>query len=285
MTNSGLSTQKELYVLRTHLWNVNVQKMYDSMKKDLGCKNVWVLFDATHSKPQDCQLLKEETKSRIIFTYEKQCKKDNPLHQSSYYNAETTFMLFDEYVSVDYEFVWFIEYDVRCTSNWLHTLNKCLSMDNKNNHKVDVITPYISTATSSTHPIKPFTDHGILSHCFLQSLFAVTRFSRRFLQFFRNNYYGKLSSYCEVLLTTIAAHHNSEFTMATINEQCLDYFRYRPQLYEEEYEKMDKSENQLVHPVVMDKESTLSNHPVTFFIVTATIIVTAGIATITFYSI
>lgn len=252
---------RSLYVLRTHVWNSPIQRMYEQMQADLGHQRVWILCDVTHGIPDELPQT-----SRLVKTTEDECRAVNPLHHTSYYNAETVFLLFDEWVSDDYDYVWFIEYDVRCIGNWRSALTAAVSS-----------APLADWVAKSCFDPRPpprdnadFTDSvdnltGAQLTEIRQSLFSTVRCSRRLLQFFRNKYFGRLTAYCELLLPTVAYHHG--FVITTLDESVAGaHFWAYPAITESDYFSLkDKWERDhqdphrhsiLVHPV---RRSTLGN--------------------------
>lgn len=253
MSQAKISDKKEIYVLRTHLWNDSIDVLYRQLQEDLGIKHVWILVDITHGIPVG---LPKDT-HRIIRSTETQLKEYNPLHVSSYYSAETAFLWFDEWVSDEYDFVWFIEYDVRCPSNWKLTLDK--SVCHKPLADLAAVNPSMSDddIRKEIDTLKRYGFTRIGS-----TLFAVTRFSRVFLQFFRDHYFKRVGVYCEVLLPSVL-HQHSQFECVDFDKSVIKtHYKYRPQLSFKEYKELiqqtpSDQHHQLIHPVVCKPESEL----------------------------
>lgn len=169
-------------------------------------------------------------------------------------------MLFDERVDVDYDYVWFVEYDVRCPGNWRTTLE----LATWRNPTADFVARNPQNDPGGIDAGFELRKHGITE--VRQTLFAVTRFSRRLLRFFRHRYYGRVSAYCEVLLPSIAHAHN--FTMIDLEWSVIrTHFYYRPQCCMYHYRMMvsyltlwDENRSVLIHPVVQTRNDNSYYH-------------------------
>jgi hypothetical protein len=197
-----------LYVLRTHLWNTSIDHLWKELQQEFGSANVWVLFDATpccasrSHVPQHIQQLFETT--------EQQCKLANPLHQSCYRTVESQLILFHRHLKeakAGFDYLYCIEYDVRCVGSWKHCLSK---VDNEYgdfmaSHDCP-ITGKEEELNSWDGPLSDPIQTARTTDLVLWSFFPVTRFSCRFLERIEKEWFGKITAYCELLFPTLILH-------------------------------------------------------------------------------
>jgi hypothetical protein len=245
-----------VYVIRTHVLNDNVYKMFQKCMHEFGPENTFILYDDTKNKLKNHLIpIKRWNEPEpygpyIVCINEDECDKLNPLHRGakpdvggSGFRAETHLAAITSFISRKFDYMWFIEYDVYCHGS----LKDALKESNETHY--DFITTKYRTAESEPTWVWWNDLYGTLSQipantragCF----FPLNRFSRRFLETIIDNL-GMSSGFCEIYPATLCKCYN--YSVAEIPIRSLGIFNYRPTI-PWSYFKTIEHDNKLYHPV------------------------------------
>lgn len=254
-----LETPKSVYTLRTHEINDSVKLLYEKLVDDVGQDNVFVLYDATNFKlPLDCPI----SSDKIYVVDDSLCLKNNSYHDKghrsgsasmSFWHPETSFVLMGYWLSlvkkIEYDYVWFIEYDVYCNGSFARALQKCdkVSADfmargrdnGPENFRVGSVDPWCWWGELHGEIAKVPQSNRV--GCFL----PLVRCSKKMLETMRHQF-NKSTGFCEVYMTTLAVKEN--LVAKPVPLEALGIFRYRPTITDEELHAFHGPTDVLFHP-------------------------------------
>jgi hypothetical protein len=260
-STSLISDVKNIYVIRTHLWNDYVETVFLKMQQQLGAANVFLMFDETRGPINQPHIKWNDTTGvaegpAIITVNEEDCKRINQLHMvgertGSANRVEAQICSCYKAIRKEYDYLWFIEYDVY-SNDYKQALGK-----------FDHIAADMLTKGTANNKQKAFRTSkqnknwfwwnslvGDISKTPLQDqrgcFFPINRFSKRFLETLEANL-SKSSGYCEVYFPTLC--HISGLTLETMPLSTFAEFRYRPEITGEEFKKIKTTDYRLYHPV------------------------------------
>jgi hypothetical protein len=245
-----------VYVIRTHVMNDNVYKMFQKCMHEFGPENTFILYDDTKNKINNHLIpSKRWTEPQAYGPYialvnEEECNKLNPLHKhpkpevgGSGFRADTHIAVITSFIKRKFDYMWFIEYDVYCHGSLKEALKE------SNDTHFDFITTKYRTAESEPSWIWWNDLYGELKTLSIDMrtgcFFPLNRFSRRFLESIIDNL-GQSSGFCEIYPVTLCKLYN--YTISEIPIKSLGTFNYRPTI-PWSYFKGIKYDNRLYHPV------------------------------------
>lgn len=247
------SDVKNVYVIRTHLWNDYVESIFLKMQAQLGAENVFLLFDETKAPIQQPHIRWNNPAGvaqgpAIITINESDCLTINKLHQigeftGSEHRPEAQVYACYQAIKKDYDYLWFIEYDVY-SNNYKEVLG---SLDGI---QADILTTYTKTRRKDKrwfwwpNLIGPISETPVRHR--MGCLFPINRFSKKFLSVLEQNL-SKNSGFCEVYFPTLCAL--SGLKLKSIPTNHLGIFRYRPILSGKEFHQINQTDNRLYHPL------------------------------------
>jgi len=175
----------------------HLQKMLENWRKSLGRDRVYLLFDATKSKPpKDPHLLQ--------FTNQ-ECASANRFHVDNWTNVEYKISLLDKPLKkkmCEDDFIWMIESDVGCDGDITTCLHKASSS------RADFMAFNIKTYVTDPKwtwwdSLRGEIDGAIPLKKRIGCFFPVTRYSRAMVDAVIRNM-GKSSGFCEIYIPTLA---------------------------------------------------------------------------------
>lgn len=259
--NAKLSKVRNVYVIRTHLLNDHVQGAFRQMQEQLGKENVFVLFDETKGAP-DAPHTKwnapegVSTGPAIITINEADCQKLNRLHNEgkltgSMEKVEAQVCACYRAIRCQYDYLWFIEYDVYCQDYKAALLpfNKVkadmLTRGTNYKYKWWIRTPFNNKKWPHWSKLQ-----GEIAEVPLKKrrgcFFPINRFSKNFLQVLDQNL-SKSSGYCEVYFPTLCQANGLKLKPMNLN--AFGTFRFKPSLSSEEIQSIPNRDHRLYHPV------------------------------------
>jgi hypothetical protein len=232
---------KSIYALRAHQINDSVKIIYNKLVADLGYENVVILYDATyHELIDECNIPIDN----ICILNDDICLQNNSMHNKiiqtkeehfsmNYYHPETGFVLLAYWATfikkMDYDFIWFIEYDVYCKGNFKIAFDKCDSIyadlmargrDQGPEHfRVGFSDPWCFWNDLVGDIAKIPCKHRV--GCF----FPLVRFSKRMIDTVKNNF-NKSTGFCEVYIPTLAVE--KDLIVEPIPLNALGVYRFKP---------------------------------------------------------
>jgi len=252
---------KNIYILRTHLLDNYVKDTYQKMQDQLGSENVFLLFDETNGPPAASSIKWNSAEGvsagpAIITVNEADCQKINALHNEgefsgSKHKVEGQIYACYKAIKGDYDYMWFIEYDVFC-NNFHSALRPfddvaadMLTKGSSSNYQKWIRTYLLnrkwfwwSGLEGEISRVSIFKRRG----CF----FPINRFSKRFLQVMEQNL-SKSSGYSEVYFPTLC--HVNGLVLKSLPLNLFSDFRYQPNITVKEIKNVKKEDNRLYHPV------------------------------------
>lgn len=250
-----------VYVIRTHLWNDYVEKVFLKMQSQLGAENVFLMYDETNKPIHQPHIRWNDsngvTKGPAIITVnEADCAVINELHTvgertGSTYRPEAQIYACYKAIRRDYDYLWFIEFDVYC-NDYKKALGPFDAI------KADMLTK----GTANNKQRKARTSKlnadwfwwnyliGDIKNTPLEQqrgcFFPINRFSKKFLSVMEANL-SKSTGYCEVYFPTLC--HTNGLVLETMPLSTFASFLYRPTITADELQKIKQSDCRLYHPV------------------------------------
>lgn len=252
-----------VFVLRTHVINENVKKMFGKMQHDLGPENVFMIFDETNGAVPEP--FRSQYKVRawddaegaafgpcVVTIKESDCVNINSLHaegnpdaRGSMFRAEPHLCAIASFIRRSFDYMWLMEFDVYCHGDFRVCLEPTTDM-----HCDFLTTHYRDYSLDPTYPWwNDFYGHPSFAQVPLDKrracFFPMNRFSRRLVEAVMQNLHVA-SGYCEVYFVTLA--HMLGMTINEIPIECLGTFRYRPFVDVATFDNLP-IDNKLYHPV------------------------------------
>lgn len=255
---------KSIYILRVHEINDYIKFTYDKLVKDLGYDNVFILYDATNTEIPDGSIISND---QICIISDDLCAKNNSLHNynkenidnkskfsMNYFHPETGFVLAGYWATfiknMNYDFIWFIEYDVYCRGNFKIAFDKCDSI------YADFMARGRDTGSESFRV--GFSDewcfwndiYGDISKVPMKyrvgCFFPMVRFSKKMLDTIKD-YFNRSTGFCEVYIPTLAVEENLVIKPMPI--EIFGIFRFRPNIIMEELLEFEGFPDLIFHPI------------------------------------
>ena len=199
---------RTIYVVRTHKYDDDTVAMVHGLAGDVGPENVIVVYDDSKNplpgddgRPATKTVLREP-EPLVTLTYSSaDAIEFNRYHVSMWHNGHEPFMFLDQVLAFDYDYIFMLEYDVRCLGSWREAMK----------HLEDIDTDYLSNymGDSKKYPdllwdsfvgddskIPPMHERRV-------GLFAISRCSRRLVKALAQNN-GVYDAYCEIYVPTLA---------------------------------------------------------------------------------
>jgi hypothetical protein len=277
--NGPSITEQSVFLLRTHKWNDLIQSTYQALQRDFGAENVYVLMDATNvslsssstSTSTNNVKIPDLDPTRWIKTTEKDCQKHNGLHDDCYMHVDAQLMIwFETYLASqknnmpqsNKKYAWLIEYDVVCAGNrW----KECLQQQTVHlDFGATFVEPYDAkinggwywwnAANWSLAPTESLPAHAsrlikIPKQACWKSFFPITLFSFEFLTRFQAKYYGKITSFCEILFPTVCNWEDGLIAGCLAPQMIGPIFRADHPLSPKQLPHQKNTPPQLFHPV------------------------------------
>jgi hypothetical protein len=238
-----------------------VKTMFEQMQNQLGRENVYLLFDETNGPVGQPHVKWNDPYGAsggpaIITINEKDCEAINRLHNKgtyagSMYKVEAQIFACYKAIRRNYDYLWFIEYDVYCKD-----FNAALRPFDR--IKADMLTK-ASPHRFQTWVRKPWVNvkwfwwdklEGEISKVPIRRrrgcFFPVNRFSKKFLQVMEQNL-SKSTGYCEVYFPTLC--RVNDLVLKLIPPGSFGTYRYKPNITAEEVRKIPQQDHRLYHPV------------------------------------
>ena len=250
-----------VYVLRTHILNWQVQETFTRMQAQLGAANVFLLFDETKTPLAQSHVKWDSAEGvdagpAVITINEEDCRRINTLHnkgkqKGSRYKVEAQIYACYKAIRRPYDYLWFIEYDVYCND-----FGKVLLPYDR--VKADMLTKgtdfryynWIRTTWTTWRWYWWKMLEGEISNVPMRKrkgcFFPINRFSKRFLEVMEQNL-SKSSGYCEVYFPTLCSING--LVLKSMNIGSFGTFRFRPSLTSKEIERIKPGDHRLYHPV------------------------------------
>ena len=246
---------RTVYVYRTHVLNDRVWNMFEKIQTEYGRENSYMLLDDTSNscpKGLDYTVVRCVDNKNIppapavLLINELECEIVNPLHKQfnmpgTQYRCEAHVISAFRKVG-DFEYMWFIEYDIYVHGSIKTALAPCDHMQE------DLLTTHLKADREVEEWVWRNDLFGIFADVPMNrrfgSLFSINRFSYRFLSLVET-ILGRGTGFCEILFPTAAVFFGC--TIASIPSKCLGVFEYRPVLPDNYFD--DKPINdKLYHP-------------------------------------
>jgi hypothetical protein len=210
------------------------------MKHDLGQDCVYVMFDDTRRPSEGVRYGNKVYSPCTLLVNDEECKSINKLYERPSHETETRFIAAYQMIQQEYDYLWFIEYDVRCYGSYKEALGKCDHMDHD----------FLSNELQSVFEVpywhywdtwKTEIPKEHLWRCF----FPVNRFTKRALAILCQET-GKIQAFCETYTPTILSMHGMK--MASFPTDMNGIMRWE-EIPHNIYEHMPKERNKLYHPI------------------------------------
>lgn len=250
---------KSIYVLRAHEINNVVKKLYNKLVIDLGYDNVFILYDATNNKfPKDSDIAID----KVCIINDEYCLENNSFHNKgfkegsvsmSFWHPETSFVAIGYWLlivkKIEYDYIWFIEYDVYCNGNFKNVFQKC------DNIKADFM------ARGRDEGIENFRIGFQDAWCWWNELngdvedvpkkyrvgcfLPLVRCSKLMIDKMREQF-NKSTGFCEIYMSTLALREN--LFIKPLPLEVLGIFRYRPFITDKEISEFKGGQDLFFHP-------------------------------------
>jgi hypothetical protein len=269
-------------VLRTHrVDDPAIVDLFYKLREDCGVHRVYVMFDDTKgawNESDDSKSPEHMSKDTNVFLVtDGDCTRANSMHDRGFrchsevswmfWHPETSFVLCHDWLRSKeaegtcppFDYVWFLEYDVRCTGRFSEAFAVCDEIDadfmacGKNDVKAD----HLRLAKEEPGWCWfPRLDGEIVARVPLVervgAFFPMVRFSTSMAEAVRNEF-GKSTGFCEVYVPTLAAFAPG-IVSAAIPPSVLGKFQYSPIISREEWDDISKSHGgnqpaQFYHPI------------------------------------
>lgn len=268
-------------VLRTHRFDSTILELYEKLRTDCGLHRVFVLFDNTQRTWEQSQGTWEQsqgfTQENVFLVTDAECSSVNSMHDQGFrchsdvswmfWHPETSFVMCHDWLRAKesdgtcppFDYVWFVEYDVRCTGAFSEAFAVCDSVDadfmasGRAESKAD----HLRLASEEPHWCWfPRLDGEIATRAPSEqrvgAFFPMVRFTTRMADTVRGEF-GKSTGFCEVYVPTLAAL-SPGIVSAAIPPSVLGKFQYSPAISREEWAEIDGSHDslsqaQFYHPV------------------------------------
>lgn len=246
---------RSVYALRTHKMDSGTRVLYEQMCTDLGSDRVFVLFDDTRgsldtssgpgaglnaNRPAD--IGSPSPDAHVFVVNDAECLAANCMHDKGYghtvawsfWHPETSMVLFSDWLRARaetpaFEYVWFIEYDVRCDGSFAIPLSICDS----------VPADFMAKGGDDRFEIRRSDSEY---WCWWKSIegdlavqapntarfgafFPATRISNRMFEALRSHM-GRSTGFCEVYISTLCAASGLE--LAPMPREVFGTFVYQP---------------------------------------------------------
>ena len=197
------SGSNDIYVLRTHRWDIHIEKMWRDLCSDIGHEYVYVAYDVTGGRKLPAALVGN---GHVITHTEEECKSINRIHKSLWLTFESLLvLLYQRLRRIKFQHLWVIEYDVRCTGNWKHVLQSAV------NHcrDADFVSYRVEEFNIARNALWAWwwnksarrgkrSDRSVLPW---RSFLPISRYSYRLLQVYDKSI-GEWTDFCELYLPT-----------------------------------------------------------------------------------
>lgn len=251
----------QLILLRAHRWDNSINDLLLSLRASLN--HVWILFDTTTTSGVVPSEIKNDL--RLIAVNDDMCRKWNLLHKSCYHTPEASFVIAFRRVALEkpqIQYMWVIEYDVRCSGDWhdLFALTKSMredflatgverySAENARWHWWGIRGGWCKTIMVGNEKIVIDTTKRPPTSLCAKSFLPISRYSCRFVEVLAQQLH-RMSAFCEVYLPSICLQQ-SGFTVGNLPQNLLSdsHFRYGDPFPPQDI-KIDKLNPKLYHPV------------------------------------
>lgn len=245
--------KKNIMVFRTHFWDSFCTQQFDKLRNQCGSDNVFLLFDDTQTPFPDTtapttrlSAPNPDPKVRTVLTNFNECISFNKLHRSNKEQVESQIGIFGKLCPVDYDFVWFIEYDVYCDGDWAKVF--------------DVVQAKKKTTDFMATKVFEYKDYILWNHWFaitgrrydrpplterVKGFFPIVRISTALMKEIHDNM-GVYSGFSEVYIPTLTKQRGLTYGNLpdSIIGPVFDFF------LEKNVKIETHLENKLYHPVV-----------------------------------
>jgi len=187
-----------IYIFRIHYWDNFIEYQWNNLKNIFGYEYCFILFDITNFNINNFLL----NDNHIFFIHFNDLKNINKLHYSNIEQIESQLVYLLQNISIDFDFMWIIEYDVFC-KNW-----NILKINDE--YHYDFLATYIENYSKNnkrwSHWRKIIFDDILLENR-VKCFFPITRFSKKLLiKLFQE--IGNNSGYCELYIPTFVKKYN-----------------------------------------------------------------------------
>ena len=248
-----------IYILRAHFVHKVIIERYEHFVRDFGEDNVFILMDTTKLNEDEIEHrdwyvgLKE--RGIIITINEELACQINPIHcqfkdPGMFYRAEASLVHLYRTIKKDFDYLWFIEYDVHCRGSFAKALEPChqipcdfLSKGGDDRTKIRIHKEHRSWVWwkslygNVADAIKLWDRQG----CF----FPVNRFSVAMLKAIEENL-GQGTGFCEVYFPCLCLMKG--LTYEPIPDQVFGVFNFRP-VQKKDLIDFNGIPDKLYHPV------------------------------------
>lgn len=263
-------------VLRTHrLDDPEIIKLYEKIRAECGLFRTYVILDITNKRST---IPKSINSDDVFLVSDGDCIAANSMHDKGYsgnssvswmfWHPETSFVLCHDWLRSkekagtcpSFDYVWFVEYDVRCGGSFQDTLSVC------NQIEADFMACGTSEGGDRLRLAKedpgwcwfPRLDGEIAKrvthHDRVGAFFPMVRISTPMSEVIKREF-GKSTGFCEVYIPTLASVTPGLVAKA-MPAQVLGKFRYSPNISREEWKQIELS-----HRNAPDRPSLLY-HPI-----------------------
>ena len=246
-----------IFILRTHCWNEYIHKgIWKQWMRDLPNDRIFILFDLNDKTDIKQTSVPEELYKYIIPINRKMCMDLNSLDRGAWFTVETPLVLVNKYLKkqkIRFDYLWLIEYDVRCTGNWSDLLQSsihhCYCAD------------FVAAAVQSFWQSPFWLGWGQLTNCSInehipywwnmyKSFLPISRYSSRLLNVYEKSI-GEWTQFCEIYLPSRCMQENG-FTVGNLHHKCLnqEFFTGTNIITNEKWSGNNCfPENQFYHPI------------------------------------
>ena len=267
--------KSSVIVLRTHKVNdPAILDLFDKLRDACGVNRVYMMFDNTKGAWTSSDSNKD---TNVFLVTDDECTRANSMHNQGFrchskvswmfWHPETSFVLCHDWLRSKeadgtcppFDYVWFVEYDVRCTGRFSEAFAVCDEIDadfmacGKDDARVDHFRlakeePRWCWFPKLDGEIATRAQHADRVGAF----FPMVRFSTPMAETVRKEF-GKSTGFCEVYVPTLAAF-TPGIVSAAMPPSVLGKFQYAPTISREEWENISKSHtpclvSQFYHPI------------------------------------
>ena len=271
----GVAMAVSICVLRTHMLDGPTRALLSQLQRDLGADRVFVMFDETRGAwpqagaPAGLTACRwddgRDLHARAMLFDDGECMRVNAMHDRGYGHAkyswsfwhpETSFVMMHDFalarVAGGFEYMWVVEYDVRCHGSFAAALGRC----------DQVAADFMAKGGDDRFELRsgrtdPWCWWGSLEGELaitpierqLGAFFPVTRVSHAMVEALRAQF-GRSTGFCELYFSTLCSV--AGLLAVAMPREVFGHFVYQPSMSNEEYERVKRitlADDLLHHPV------------------------------------
>jgi len=240
-----------VYVFRTHFYNEYIDFQWKKFQTELGVNNCYLMMDETNLiKPYHSNVSRYTNPNKdtnIIYIHWKDCCQVNKLHKNNKEQVESQLYILYKLIPQEFDYLYFIEYDVYCDGNWKETLekNNSYSHDFLATHVDDYRIQHISWGhwfnLKGSKQLKPKREHRV------KSFFPITRYSTLFFKMLEKQI-GRYTGFCEIFIPSLVKQQH--LTYGNLNLDCIGHHWIFTDDEKDQFKPLLMNHNTLLHPVI-----------------------------------